>query len=72
MQLIRQLVYSFYTESFSFGQFNRRHPEYHDHIVRLLIGDVFKGDDVGEVFDLLRDSVKFPEPYKLEGSGAVR
>jgi len=41
MQLIRQLVYAYYDQNFSFGDFLRAHPQYHDAIVRVLIGDVF-------------------------------
>jgi len=67
MQLIRQLVHAFYSPNFSFGAFNRDHPEYHDHIVRLLIGDVFK-EDVGAVFEALRGWVNLPDPVPLEGS----
>jgi hypothetical protein len=52
MHLIEQLVHVFYDRSFSFGEFNREHPEYKDHIVRLLIGDVFN-DEVGAVFEVL-------------------
>jgi len=67
MQLIRQLVYAFYDPNFSFGTFNRDYPQYHDHIVRLLIGDVFN-DEVGDVFDVMRRSVSLPAPVELEGS----
>ena len=69
MHMIRQLIYAFYDESFSFGKFSREYPEYQDHIVRLLIGDVFN-DEVGAVFDVLRDWVSLPELVKLEGSSA--
>ncbi len=65
MHLIRQLVYAFYDPSFSFGRFSREHPRYHDHIVRLLIGDVFN-DEVGEVFDVMRESITLPAPVRLE------
>ncbi len=68
MQLIRQLVYSFYDPGFSFGAFNREFPQYHDQIVRLLIGDVFDKDDFDEVFDCIRKRVRLPEPVPLEGS----
>lgn len=67
MNLIRQLVYAFYDERFSFGRFSREYPEYQDHIVRLLIGDVFH-EDVARVFDVMRDWVSLPEPVVLEGS----
>lgn len=68
MQLIRQLVYSFYNPNFSFGAFNRDHPQHHDQVVRLLIGDVFDKDDFDEVFDRIRERVPLPEPIMLEGS----
>jgi len=68
MHLMRQLVYAFYDRNFSFGKFARAHPEYQDHIVRLLIGDVFN-DEVGKVFDVLAQWVKLPEPNPLERSG---
>ncbi len=68
MQLIRQLVYSFYHPGFSFGEFNRDFPQYHDHVVRLLIGDVFDRDDFDEVFKRIGERVALPEPVRLEGS----
>jgi len=61
MHLIRQLVYTFYDRSFSFGRFSREFPEYRDHIVRLLIGDVFN-DEVGDVFKAIRNGIGRPEP----------
>jgi len=67
LHLIRQLVYAFYDESFSFGQFSREYPQYQDHIIRLLIGDVFN-DEVGAVFEVMRDWVSLPEPVELERS----
>ena len=69
MHLIRQLIYAFYDERFSFGRFNKEHPEYHDHIVRLLIGDIFN-DEVGEVFDAIKESIDLPDPVPLAGSAA--
>lgn len=54
MTFLRQLVYAYYDEAFSFGQFMRAHPEYKDNLVRLLIGDVFN-DEVGAIFDAMRE-----------------
>jgi len=71
MQLIRQLVYAFYEPNFSFGAFNRDHPQHHDQVVRLLIGDVFDGDDFDEVFTRIRERVPLPEPIELEGSAGA-
>jgi flavin-dependent dehydrogenase len=67
MRLIRQLVLAFYDPSFSFGRFSGAHPEYRDHIVRLLIGDVFN-DEVGAVFDVMRDWVPALGAMRRDGS----
>lgn len=67
MHNIRQLVYAFYDKNFSIGRFVRENPEYGDHIVRILIGDVFN-DDVGEVFEAMKNTVALPEPIQLEES----
>lgn len=69
MHLIQQLVHVFYDKSFSFSTFHREHPEYRDHIVRLLIGDVFN-DEVGEVFEVLKKWVKLPDLVRLEGNSS--
>jgi len=67
MHLLRQLVYAFYDKEFSFGAFMRAHPEYKDHLVRLLIGDVFN-DEVAEIFEVMRTWTTLPEAIPLEGS----
>ena len=67
MHLIRQLIHAFYDPSFSFKEFHKLHPEYRDHIVRILIGDVFN-DEAGQVFDVMRQWISLPEPVKLTGS----
>lgn len=66
MQLIRQLVYAFYNPNFSFGAFNRDYPQFHDQVVRLLIGDVFEKDDFDEVFARVAERAPLPEPIALE------
>ncbi len=65
---LRQLVYTFYDKTFSFAAFIRKHPEYRDAVTRLLIGDVFH-EDAGEVFHVLKDWTKLPEPIEVEGAG---
>jgi len=71
MQLIRQLVYAYYQPNFSFGEFNRDYPQYHDQIVRLLIGDVFDKDDFAEVFRRIGERAALPAPIELEESEAA-
>lgn len=67
MHLIRQLVWAFYDPQFSFAKFTSAHPEYRDHLVRILIGDVFN-DEVGAIFTAMANWVKLPPAYELEGS----
>lgn len=67
VQCVRKLVYAFYDKSFSFAQFIRKHPDYTDHIVRILIGDVFD-NEVDRVFDVMSDWVRLPGPIEVEGS----
>lgn len=65
MHTIRQLVYAFYKEDFSIGRFVRDNPTYGDHIVRILIGDVFN-TEVASVFDVMRQRIDLPGPIELE------
>ncbi|MCP4246813.1 MAG: NAD(P)/FAD-dependent oxidoreductase [bacterium] len=70
MQLLRQLIHVFYDPKFSFGAFLKEHGAFQDHLVRLLIGDVFN-DEVGRIFDVLGDYTDLPGPIELE-AGAKR
>lgn len=64
VQRLRQFVYTFYDKTFSFAAFIRKHPEHQDSVTRLLIGDVFH-DDAGELFHVLKDWTKLPEPIDV-------
>lgn len=68
VQRIRALVYAFYTKGFSFGQFNRAHPECRRNLVELLIGDVFR-PEAGRLLDTMGRYCNLPEPLRLEGPG---
>ncbi|HNO77425.1 MAG TPA: NAD(P)/FAD-dependent oxidoreductase [Phycisphaerae bacterium] len=59
MRSLKNLVYAFYDREFSFGEFAKAHPQYKDHLIRLLIGDVFN-DEVAEIFDALGKYVDLP------------
>ena len=39
---MRQLVFAFYSPDFSFGKFLKTHPDCHDELVDLLMGNVFR------------------------------
>ncbi len=67
MEQIRKLVYAFYDRDFSFSKFHKDYPKYKDHLVRILIGDVFN-NDVGEMFDVMGDWVNLPQAMQLEGT----
>jgi flavin-dependent dehydrogenase len=70
MQTIRRLVYAFYDPNFSFAAFRREHPQYHDHLVRILIGDVFN-DEVPRIFEAMRGSVDLPAGIELSTAAGV-
>ncbi len=48
----RQLVLSFYSQTFSFRDFIRAHPDLHPRLVDALVGNVFA--DLGPLFDALQ------------------
>ncbi|MCB1058376.1 MAG: tryptophan 7-halogenase [Acidobacteria bacterium] len=62
MEAIRKLVYAFYDPDFSFARFLKRHPQYKDALVRILIGDVFR-DDVDDLFVPMAEMVELPEAW---------
>ena len=49
----RQLVLSFYNQTFSFRDFIRAHPDLHPRLVDALVGNVFA--DLGPLFDALQE-----------------
>ena len=67
MQFLRQLIYAFYDPRFSIGEFTRANPACRDRLVRMLIGDVFN-DEVGTLFEVMRDWVDLPEAIPLQRS----
>lgn len=54
LEMFRKLVYAFYTPNFSFAKFLKQHPEYHGHLVDILIGNVFR-PGLGEMFEAMGD-----------------
>ena len=50
----RKLIYAFYTPSFSFGEFFRKHPQYRSNMTDILIGAVYK-PGVDEIFQAMGD-----------------
>lgn len=54
---IARLVYAYYDPAFSIGRFVREYPQFSDHIVRILIGDVFN-DQVAQVFEPMRQHLE--------------
>ncbi len=49
----RQLVMSFYNDTFNFGAFIREYPDLHPRLVDALVGNVFA--DLGPLFDALQE-----------------
>jgi flavin-dependent dehydrogenase len=71
MQLMRKLVYAFYTKGFSFGQFMRKHPDLKRNLVELLIGDVFR-PEVNRIFDTMGREIALPEAVPLQSLPPAR
>ncbi|HMQ15430.1 MAG TPA: NAD(P)/FAD-dependent oxidoreductase [Phycisphaerae bacterium] len=65
LQRVRKLVYAFYTKDFSFGRFNRDHPEHRRNLVELLVGDVFRAE-AGDIFEAMKRYCDLPEDIRLE------
>ena len=65
----RQLVLSFYNQTFSFRDFIRAHPDLHPRLVDALVGNVFA--DLGPLFDALREfSARTSQPEAAQPAGA--
>lgn len=69
MEALRKLVYAFYTPGFSFASFVTQHPEYRPHLIRLLIGDVFR-EPIRDIFEAMGAMCELPESVPLQGAGA--
>lgn len=65
LEAFRKMVYAFYTPGFSFANFVAQHPEHRDNLVRILIGDVFKGD-TDDIFKAMGAMCDLPEAMPLE------
>jgi len=50
MKWIRKLIYAFYTEDFSFGQFIKQYPHHKNNLTDLLVGKVFR-PGAGDIFN---------------------
>ncbi len=59
MESIRKLVYAFYSEDFSFGEFLKANPECQQHIVDILSGKVYRVD-VTPLFESMSKSCALP------------
>jgi flavin-dependent dehydrogenase len=69
IEAFRKLVYAFYTQTFNFGTFVRKHPEHTNSLIKLLSGDVYKDEN----YALFPDMAKYcdlPEPIPLAVPGS--
>lgn len=71
MQIIRKLVYAFYTPDFSFGRFIKAYPHHQDDVTAVLVGEVFR-PGVGDVFKPMSTMAPIPESIPLEKPKALR
>ena len=61
IESFRKLVYAFYTDGFSFGQFMRKNPQYRKNLIDLLVGNIFY-DGVDDIFGPMGELCDLPEP----------
>ena len=71
MESMRKLVYAYYDESFNVPQFLKKHPQFRDQIVHLLIGNVFRVS-VDGLFEAMGRETKLPEARRLEPAEHAR
>ncbi len=62
MEAVRRLVYAYYEDEFSFGEFLRRHPECRRGIVDILSGNL-QTEDVARVLGPLSEMCEVPPQY---------
>jgi hypothetical protein len=70
MEAMRKLVYAFYDQSFSVPKFLKRHPDCREHVVNLLIGNVFRVS-LGGLFEAMGEECDLPEARTLATSEAA-
>ncbi len=64
MEAMRKLVYAYYDDDFHVPEFLKRHPDCREHVVNLLIGNVFRKPPVG-LFEAMAKEVELPESRRL-------
>ena len=64
MEAMRKLVYAYYDENFSIPKFVKQHPHCRQHIVNLLVGNVFRVP-TGDLFELMGQFIDLPEARAL-------
>jgi flavin-dependent dehydrogenase len=70
IESMRKLVYAFYNDGFSFSGFLRKYPDERNHIINLLIGDVFK-EGVDEVYGPMSEFAEIPAPLYEQVDGTL-
>ncbi len=73
IESMRKLVYAFYNEGFSFSGFLRKYPEERNHIINLLIGDVFR-EGIDSIYGPMSEFAEIPPPLyeQVDGSMVAR
>lgn len=62
LEAMRALVYAFYDQDFSFGEFIKKYPHLHSDLTDCLIGNVYR--DLEELFKAMRDFADIPAPLE--------
>ena len=67
MEAMRKLVYAYYEPSFSVPRFLKANPQYRDHVVNLLVGNVFQVP-VDGLFEAMGREIELPASRTLVGT----
>ena len=65
MEAMRKLVYAYYDPEFKIPQFLQRNPDCREHVVNLLVGNVFRIPVEG-LFEAMEKECKLPAARTLQ------
>jgi flavin-dependent dehydrogenase len=69
MEAMRKLVYAYYDNDFTIPAFLKEHPHCREHIVNLLVGNVYR-ESTGDLFELMARFTHLPPTRSFPGPGA--
>jgi flavin-dependent dehydrogenase len=62
---LRNLVYCFYNKDFRFSTFLKANPQFKQHLVDLLTGNVYR-DGIHDIFSAMQGQIELPPQYEVD------